>query len=355
MILGPQNKLDAYDFELPEDLIARYPRTERDQSRLLHYNLESQTLKHLYFSDIGELLKEGDILLRNNSQVMASRFYVSPIESSEPPYIEILLIKAQGAKWQAIAKPLRKIKTEGYYRLKNSQTLYISRLEHSNHQEISAQILVDFGSETEFQRAINEAAEMPIPPYLKRRAEAIDRERYQTVYAKNHDLGFSIAAPTAGLHFTKELISNLESKGIEFLDLTLHVGLGTFLPIKSQKITEHKMHSEYYEISNEVWQKILAAKKSKRRIIAVGTTATRALESAARQGSLQGETDIFIYPPYEFQIIDGLISNFHLPRSTLLLLVSAFAGSDTIKQIYSEAIQKSYRFFSYGDAMLLSR
>ncbi len=412
-----KTKLSEYDFDLPAELIASYPTSMRDESRLLHYNLESKSLKHLKFPDIKSLLRPGDILVRNVSKVLPVRFRIRGLTE-----IEILLLKQDDSKhrWQAIAKPLKKIR-DGIYKLSNSQEISISHIHpKSNSQEItinnfhsienlqatdnsktqsrsqssninkqpeiSAQLLIDFGSDEAFNRAINEAAEMPIPPYLKRNAEAIDKERYQTVYAQESSNGFSIAAPTAGLHFTQALLEEIKTLGIEILDINLHVGLGTFLPIKSESIETHKMHSEYYEIPEQTWAKILALKSqrldfnydnplsqrldnnsSERRIIAIGTTAARALESAARNAKLCGETDLFIYPKHHaktaaeiynqrqqnFRIIDGLLTNFHLPKSTLLLLVSAFAGEEEIKNIYKEAINERYRFFSYGDAMLL--
>ncbi len=341
------DELSAYDFDLPEELIARYPQEKRDQSRLLHYNLESKSLKHLAFSDITHLLKAGDLLVLNKTQVLASRFYLQPLD------IEILLLTRKGDQWEAIAKPLKKLKDGASYQLKNGQTVKITKLKQDASSEISPQILVNFGSEEDFNRAVREAAEMPIPPYLKRRAEEIDKERYQTIFAQDSASGFSIAAPTAGLHFSDEILTKLRTKGVEILELTLHVGLGTFLPIKSQTISGHKMHSEYYEISSETWQKILSAKSAGQRIISVGSTASRALESAAATGTLTGETDIYIYPPYKFKIIDGMLTNFHLPRSTLLLMVSALAGQEEILNIYKEAVIQRYRFFSYGDCMLL--
>ncbi len=360
------NELSAYDFDLPEELIASYPTAKRDQSRLLHYNLESKSLKHLNFTDITSILAPGDILVRNNSKVLPARFYVerardqdlTTTENSnqrkDQNKIEILLLKARAGSWEAIAKPLKKIKN-GEYLLSNGQSVQITRLDQPSSGEISAQILVDFGTDDDFTRAVNEAAEMPIPPYLGRQAEEIDRERYQTIYAQETDSGYSIAAPTAGLHFTDTVTEELRARGIKILDITLHVGLGTFLPVKSETITAHKMHSECYEIADNTWQQILSAPSEGKRSIAVGTTATRALESAARSGKLKAETDIFIYPHSEqsFKIIDGLITNFHLPRSTLLMLVSALAGREEILKIYKEAIAQRYRFFSYGDCMLL--
>ncbi len=356
MQLGPPkinstDELSAYDFDLPAELIARYPQEQRDKSRLLHYNLNSQTVKHLNFSDIGGLLKSGDVLVLNKTKVMPARFYVQALDRNiEVGCIEILLTGRRGDKWEAIAKPLKKLKDGEYYQLTNGQHILINRL--ANAGDMSPQVLVDFLGD--FDRAIAEAAEMPIPPYFKRHAEDIDKERYQTIYAEDSSSGFSVAAPTAGLHFTSEILESLQQMGVEILELTLHVGLGTFLPIKTDTISAHKMHSEYYEISPETWQKICTAKTQGRRVIGVGSTATRALESAARNGVLAGETDIYIYPPYDFKIINGMLTNFHLPRSSLLLMVAALTGSDEIMRVYDEAIKQHYRFYSYGDCTLIT-
>ncbi len=370
MVIGQTNKineLSAYDFDLPEELIASYPTDRRDQSRLLHYNLESKSLKHLNFADILSLLQPGDILVRNNSKVLPARFYIEALDrngllrfarNDEAIHkIEILLIKQRGELWEAIAKPLKKIK-DGEYLLTNGQQIQITKLLERDAGDISAQILVNFGEKDAFNKAIAEAAEMPIPPYLGRHAEDLDKDRYQTVYAQDTSSGHSIAAPTAGLHFTDEILEALKERGVKTLDLTLHVGLGTFLPVKSETITAHKMHSEYYEISEDTWRQINKAKTDGRRIIAVGTTACRALESAARSEKLSAETDIFIYPNDKsrddnFRIINGLLTNFHLPRSTLLMLVSTLAGREEMLNIYKEAVEQRYRFFSYGDCMLL--
>ncbi len=371
MQLGPPtinntDELSAYDFDLPAELIARYPQEQRDKSRLLHYNLNSQTIKHLNFSDIGGLLKSGDVLVLNKTKVMPARFYVQALDNSRNDPngsflrsrprvqnvndIEILLTSRRGDKWEAIAKPLKKLKDGEHYQLTNGQHILINRL--ANAGDMSPQVLVDFLGD--FDRAIAEAAEMPIPPYFKRHAEDIDKERYQTIYAEDSSSGFSVAAPTAGLHFSSEILESLQQMGVEILELTLHVGLGTFLPIKTDTISAHKMHSEYYEISPETWQKILSAKADSRRIIGVGSTATRALESAARNGILEGETDIYIYPPYNFKIINGMLTNFHLPRSSLLLMVAALTSRDEVMRVYDEAIKQHYRFYSYGDCTLIT-
>lgn len=342
-----------FDFELPEELIAQYPLDKRDESRLLHYSLEKRTIKHLKFIDIINILKKGDILVRNNTKVLPARLFVKPVITNHPEEnreIEILLIKAkdqkQLSKWEIIGKPFKRLKAGKSYVLNNAQEIKI--------EEEAGTKYADFGSEENFHKAINEAGSMPIPPYMKRSAEELDKSRYQTVYAREDiSSGLSIAAPTAGLHFTDEIFKELKNKGIEVLDTTLHVGMGTFLPIKTDNIHEHKMHAEYYEISPETWAKVTSAKAEGRRVISVGSTSTRCLEAAAQSGQLNGETDIFIYPGYKFQLVDGIITNFHLPKSTLILMISAFAGTEEILRAYAEAIEEKYRFYSYGDAMAL--
>lgn len=347
---------ETFRFNLPEQLIARYPLDKRDSSRLLHYSLESKTIKHLIFTDIISLFKKGDVLVRNNTKVLPARFFISPANSiklEQVPLIEILLIKPFDADyvWEILGKPYRKLFDNQKYLLSNGQEVLI--------REHNMLKYVDFYGTELFNKALTEAGNMPIPPYLQREAELVDQERYQTVYADQAQWG-SVAAPTAGLHFTDEIFKSLLEKGVEILDLTLHVGPGTFQPIKSEKIDEHKMHPERYSIDETVWAKIVSARKDGRRIISIGTTTTRCLETIARTGKLRGETDIFIYPKNfnslrtdEFRLVDGMITNFHLPGSTLLLLVSAFAGIDEIKKIYQEAIDLEYRFYSYGDCMFM--
>lgn len=337
--------IDNFNFHLPANLIAKYPLEKRSDSRLLVYDASSDKLEHKKFIDIIDLLQPGDILVRNNTKVLPARIFVT---NSTGAKIEILLIKnIKDQLWQIMAKPAKKLKHGQYYELENGLKLKIIRQDE--------ELLVDFGSEENYQKAISECGTMPIPPYMKRSAEELDKERYQTIFSKEHDTGVSVAAPTAGLHFTEKIDKALREKEVEILELTLHVGIGTFAPIKTENILEHKMHSEYYEISPEIWQQIQAAKKQNRRIIAVGSTSTRVLEAVAQTGELSGETDIFIYPGFEFKVIDGMVTNFHLPKSSLLVMISAFLGENTVKQIYQEAIKEKYRFYSYGDACLFLR
>lgn len=367
-------KTAEFDFNLPTELIAQYPLKERDQSRLLHYNPQSKSIKHLNFSDILSILEPGDILVRNTSKVLAARLFASAIgEDNQQSKTEILLIKpytkdsdGSGSKWQILGKPWKKLKDNHKYKLSNGQEIGIKEVQDNEGKTIK---LADFGSYEKFKEAVSEVGMMPIPPYMKREADSSDQDRYQTVYAEECTKGASIAAPTAGLHFTPEIFEKLSEKGIETLDISLHVGTGTFLPIKSEDISEHKMQAEEFSIKKSTWQKILEAKKAGRRVITIGSTSTRCLEALAQMqernelgstdssGSeselIHGSTDIFIYPGYKFKIADAILTNFHLPKSSLILLISAFIGKDELMRTYEEAINERYRFYSYGDCMLI--
>ena len=333
-------KLEDFNFDLPEQLIASYPLERRDQSRLLHYSCDTDSLEHKKFIDILSILKPGDLIVRNNSRVLAARFVVDTDTGSK---LEILLLDPiTKSSYKALAGNAKRIKAGRRYFLDNNQEIFIERQ--------GDDVLVDFGTEEKFNLAIDACGMMPIPPYMKRDAEEFDKQRYQTVYAREAG---SVAAPTAGLHFTHEIDQGLVAAGIEIAELTLHVGLGTFAPIKVDNVSEHKMHLEHYSISQNTWSKILQAKKQGRRIIAVGSTSTRVLESVARTGELTGATDIFISPGFEFKIIDGLITNFHLPKSSLIVLISALIGLEKVQELYQIAIQEKYRFYSYGDVCLL--
>ena len=346
--------ISDFDFDLPEELIARYPLEKRDESRLLHYNLESKSVQHKKFQDISQILESGDILVRNISRVLAARFFLyNPDKYTSKP-IEVLLIKAlnpEETKWSVLAKPGKKIKTEKQeLLLKSGEPVKIFRVE----QEDQDEFILEFKNISQMQKALEECGQMPIPPYLKREAEALDKDRYQTVYANKNSTGKSVAAPTAGLHFTDTVIENLKNKGIDFIDLNLDVGIGTFKPVSAEKVADHKMHSENYEIASQDWERIQQAKGEGKRIISIGTTSLRCLESIARSGEIKGSTDIYIYPGnFEFKVIDGLLTNFHLPKSTLILLVSAHMGIPECKEMYKAAIKEKYRFFSYGDCSLI--
>jgi S-adenosylmethionine:tRNA ribosyltransferase-isomerase len=380
--------IDDFDFELPEELVAKYPLDKRDNSRLLYYKREIQeapnpqgtisqelnkNIEHKSFKDICSILKAGDILVRNVTRVLAARFFVIDKEKPENKAIEILLVKENAEigvceqshnkeyRWTALAKPGKKIKTNprSYINSGSSEEIIIFKENAGNgakqrSSNEDGMMIVEFKSYEQFLNIITNHGTMPIPPYLQRSAEDSDKDRYQTVYSKQDSLGSSIAAPTAGLHFTEEIIQALTDKGVEFIDLNLDVGIGTFKPVSVSEVKDHKMHFETYEISPENWDKIQSAKAEGRRILAIGTTSLRCLESIAITGKLRGETDLYIYPGnFKFKIIDGLLTNFHLPKSTLLLLVSALIGTEECKTLYQIAVQERYRFFSYGDCCLL--
>jgi len=354
--------IDDFDFELPEDLVAKYPPEKRGDSRLLYYNRETQEAQsckvgHHTFNEISSFLKAGDVLVRNITRVLPARFFVIDKEKPLNKEIEVLLVKeVEPLRWLALVKPAKKIKSEPrLYQIQDSlyEVSICRTILEGESSELS--VLVEFPSLEIFLSIINHYALMPIPPYLQRKAENIDKERYQTVYSRDEKcLGTSIAAPTAGLHFTDEIIAQLSAMGVTFIDLNLDVGIGTFKPVSVSRVEDHKMHFETYSISEENWLQLQKAKAEGRRVIAVGTTSLRCLESVAMTGNLSGATNLFVYPGnFKFQVIDGLLTNFHLPKSTLLLLVSALIGIDKMKELYKIAIENKYRFFSYGDCCLI--
>lgn len=335
-------KLEDFNFELPEDLIAKFPCANRDESRMLVYDKSLKRIQHKSFKDILSYFNAGDILVRNQTKVLPARFYIQNQFGTE---IEILILKnIKEQIWTALAKPAKRLKQE-----RTSYTIQDRELEVFRED---GQIYVDFLTQANYEYVIQNLSEMPIPPYFKRSAEDLDKDRYQTVYAQDELEGYSVAAPTAGLHFTDEIFQELKEKGVEVLDLTLHVGLGTFLPVKTDDIKEHKMHSEYYRVDAKVWKKIKEAKSKGNKIFAVGSTSVRTLETLAITGELCGETEIYIYPGFEFKVVDAMLTNFHLPKSSLLMMISAFLTLDEVKAIYAEAIEEKYRFFSYGDCCL---
>lgn len=338
-------QLKDFYYDLPEELIAQDPLEDRTSSRLMVINRESGDISHHIFKDIIEYLNPGDCLVINNTKVIPARLY--GIKQDTGARIEVLLLKRRENNiWETLVRPGRKAKPGtvldfGEGLLKGT---VIDVVDEGNR-------LIQFEYEGVFEEILDKLGQMPLPPYITH--ELKDKNRYQTVYAVHEG---SAAAPTAGLHFTKELLQAIEDKGIEIANVTLHVGLGTFRPVKAENILEHHMHSEYYCIEKEEADKINKAKDTGKRVIAVGTTSVRTLESAAVDGRVSetsGNTEIFIYPGYEFKIIDALITNFHLPESTLLMLVSALAGREKIMEAYEEAVREKYRFFSFGDAMFI--
>ena len=338
-------KTSDFDYILPENLIAQTPVYPRDTSRLLVYNRKADTVEHKHFYDIIDYLREGDVLVRNNTKVLPARMFAYTPNGGK---VEILLLKRFDLnEWEVLVKPGKKARVGAKLTISNELSLEVlSTIEESG----SRRVRFDYSGV--FEDVISRVGEMPLPPYITEKLK--DQARYQTVYAK---VDGSAAAPTAGLHFTDELIEKIKAKGVEIVDVLLHVGLGTFRPVKTDDILSHHMHSEYYEISPESAEKINKAKKEGRRIIAVGTTSVRTLESASDENgfvkAVKDNTEIFIYPPYKFKCVESLITNFHLPKSTLLMLVSSLSTREKMLEIYNIAVAHEYRFFSFGDACLI--
>lgn len=340
-------KTSDFDYELPEELIAQHPAAQRDHSRLLVMDKFTGAVEHRVFRDIVNYLHAGDVLVLNNTKVIPARIF--GVKEGGTAKIEVLLLKRDDDlpnTWEVLVHPGKRAKVGTVIDFGEG------RLKGEVIANTSAGRKVTFHFDGIFEEILEELGTMPLPPYIHEQLE--DQNRYQTVYAK---VDGSAAAPTAGLHFTTELLETLRQNGVEIEEVLLHVGLGTFKPVSEEDIEDHEMHSEYYEISQETADRINKAKAEGRRIISVGTTSTRALESAAKDGRLQagsGWTNIFIYPGYKWQIIDGLITNFHLPKSTLMMLVSALSTREHILAAYKEAVAQRYRFFSFGDAMFIN-
>ncbi len=340
-------KTSDFYYDLPKELIAQTPVEPRDSSRLLVLNRNDSSINHRHFYDIVDYIHEGDLLVANDSRVLPARIY--GIKDETGARVEFLLLKQiSGNRWETLCKPGKKAREGAKFTFGDG----ILKAEIAEVKDDGNRI-VDFECIDNIFAALDKIGQMPLPPYIT--AELKDKERYQTVYS--HELG-SAAAPTAGLHFTSELMDKIQAKGAKIAYVTLHVGLGTFRPVKVDDVTNHKMHSEHYEIPEETAKLINETKKNGGRVIAVGTTSCRTLESVATYfGEIKpcsGYTDIFIYPGYDFKVLDGLITNFHLPESTLIMLVSAFAGYDNIMNAYKTAVEEKYRFFSFGDAMFIS-
>lgn len=332
--------LESYNYELPEELIAQTPIEPRDSSRLMVIDKKNQTIKHEVFRNITEYLNEGDLLVVNNTKVIPARLYGHKETGAK---IEILLLEKLGIenRWKALVKPGNKIKTNNILVFDNELKAKVIE-----HLDDGSRVLEFIGEDV--WKKINSIGEMPLPPYIHKKLE--NKNRYQTKYAKVEG---AVAAPTAGLHFTPDLLNKLKEKGISVGEVTLHVGLGTFRPVNTKDIRDHDIHEEYYSISKELLSKISKTKKNGKRVVAVGTTVVRTLESYAKTNKLSGNTNIYIYPPYEFKVVDALITNFHLPKSSLLMLVSAFSGYNFTMNFYNEAVKEKYRFFSFGDSMFI--
>jgi S-adenosylmethionine:tRNA ribosyltransferase-isomerase len=344
----PYTTADFY-YDLPEGLIAQTPAEPRDSSRLMVLNRADGSLTHRTFRDVTEYLQKGDLLVINDSRVIPARMYGVKEESGIE--IEVVLLKDRGLdEWECLVRPGRRCKP-GTVIIFGNGLLRATVKESTPEGNRIITFEYDKGGENFFS-LLDRVGQMPLPPYITEKLK--DRDRYQTVYAKERG---SAAAPTAGLHFTTELLEKIKGMGVEVVPVMLHVGLGTFRPVKVEKVTEHVMHTEYFSVSKEAADKINAAKKEGRRVICVGTTSCRTVESAATAkgeiSATSGETGIFIYPGYDFKIVDALITNFHLPESTLLMLVSALADRDTVLDAYKTAVKEQYRFFSFGDAMLI--
>ena len=338
------NVSDFY-YDLPEELIAQTPIEKRDESRLMVLNRDKQTIEHKTFKDIIDYLEPGDCLVRNNTKVIPARLYGKKATGAKTEFL--LLNRIEGDIWECIVRPGHKLKpgTEVEFGEGILKGTVLDIMPGGTRK-------VEFKYEGIFNEILDQIGLMPLPPYIHESLK--DKDRYQTVYAKYDG---SAAAPTAGLHFTPELFEKIKAKGIEVANVTLHVGIGTFRPVKVENVEEHHMHSEHFYIKQEDVDKINTAKKNGKRVIAVGTTSCRVLETIADENGMvkatEGDTQIFIYPGYKYKCLDGLVTNFHLPESTLIMLVSALAGRDYIMKAYNEAVKERYRFFSFGDAMLI--
>lgn len=339
-------KTSDFYYELPEELIAQHPVEKRTDSRLMILDKTTGEIEHKHFRSIIEYLYKGDTLVLNDTRVLPARIFGTRKGKEEK--IEFLLLKKmESNQWETLVKPGKKAKVGNIIEFGNG--LLVGEIASIGEEGTR---IIRFKYNGIFEEILDKLGEMPLPPYIKEKLE--DKERYQTVYSKNPG---SAAAPTAGLHFTNELLKDIQEKGVDIVYLTLHVGLGTFRPVKVENLLDHHMHSEYYNISDESANIINRAKSRGSRIISVGTTTTRTLETIARENGfikgISGWTDIFIYPGYEFKIVDSLITNFHLPESTLMMLVSALSSKDIILNAYDVAVKEKYRFFSFGDAMFI--
>ena len=347
-------KLSHFQFELPEELLAEYPSEHRDEARLMVLNREKQTIEHKLFKDVIDYFDEDDVMILNNTKVFPSRLFGNKEKTGAR--IEVFLLRELNEEqrlWDVLVDPARKIRIGNKLYFGTDDMLVAEVIDNTTSRGRTLRFLYD-GSYREFRAKLQELGETPLPKYIKREVTPEDEERYQTIFAKNEG---AVAAPTAGLHFSKHLLKRLEIKGVKFAEVTLHVGLGTFNPVEVEDLSKHKMDSEEVTIDGMTANTINIAKKNKKRICAVGTTAMRAIESSvSSSGTLNdfdGWTNKFIFPPYEFSIANCMITNFHTPKSTLLMMASAFAGHDFIKKAYDEAIKEKYKFYSYGDAMLI--
>ncbi len=347
-------KLSHFSFDLPADLLAEYPSEHRDEARLMVLNRAEQTIEHKHFKDLIDYFEEDDVIILNNTKVFPARLFGNKEKTGAR--IEVFLLRELNPDqrlWDVLVDPARKIRIGNKLYFGDDDTLVAEVIDNTTSRGRTLRFLYD-GSYHDFRKKLKELGQTPLPKYIKRDVEPEDEERYQTIYAKNEG---AVAAPTAGLHFSRHLLKRLEIKGVQFAEITLHVGLGTFNPVEVEDLSKHKMDSEEIKIDRFAVHTINEALEKKKRICAVGTTVMRAVESSvSSSGTLnefEGWTNKFIFPPYEFSIANCMITNFHTPKSTLLMMASAFAGHEFIKKAYDEAIKENYRFYSYGDAMLI--
>ena len=347
-------KLSNFNFELPIDLLAEHPVEHRDESRLMVLHRDTQSIEHKLFKEVTEFFNEGDVMVLNNTKVFPARLIGNKEKTGAQ--IEVFLLRELNKEqrlWDVLVDPARKIRIGNKLYFGDDETLVAEVIDNTTSRGRTLRFLFD-GTYEQFRDKLKNLGQTPLPKYIKREEESFDRERYQTIYAKHEG---AVAAPTAGLHFSKHLLKRLEIKGVDLAEITLHVGLGTFNPVEVEDLSKHKMDSEELIIDDNAVSIVNKAKSNNNKICAVGTTSMRGLESSVSSNnslnSFQGWTHKFIFPPYNFKIGDAMITNFHLPKSTLLMMVSAFAGHDFIKEAYQEAIKEKYRFYSYGDAMLI--
>lgn len=347
-------KLSHFNFNLPQELLAEYPAENRDEARLMVLNRKDQTIEHKMFKDLIDYFEPKDVMVLNNTKVFPARLYGNKEKTGAR--IEVFLLRELNSEtrlWDVLVDPARKIRIGNKLYFGDDESLVAEVIDNTTSRGRTLRFLYD-GSYDEFRQKLNDLGETPLPKYIKRDTEPEDEERYQTIYAKNEG---AVAAPTAGLHFSKHLMKRLEIKGVDFAEITLHVGLGTFSPVEVEDLSKHKMDSEEAYITKQATEVINNGITNKRRICAVGTTVMRALESSVSSdrtlNEFRGWTNKFIFPPYDFSIANCMITNFHTPKSTLLMMISAFAGHDFVKEAYAEAVKEKYKFYSYGDAMLI--
>ncbi|AEA42924.1 S-adenosylmethionine--tRNA ribosyltransferase-isomerase [Fluviicola taffensis DSM 16823] len=347
-------KLSEFSFDLPDELIAEYPSEHRDEARLMVIHRETGKIEHRLFKDIINYFGEGDVMIMNNTRVFPARMYGNKEKTGAK--IEVFLLRElnrESLLWDVLVDPARKIRIGNKLYFGDDDSLVAEVIDNTTSRGRTLRFLFD-GPYEEFKAKITELGETPLPKYIKREVEETDEERYQTIYAKEEG---AVAAPTAGLHFSRELLKRLELKGINFAEVTLHVGLGTFRSVEVEDLTKHKMDSEQVIITDKAARIVNEAKKNKKRVCAIGTTSMRAVETSVSTDNMlkafDGWTNKFIFPPYDFSIADSLVTNFHTPLSTLLMMISAFCGHDLMMEAYHEAIKEKYKFYSYGDAMLI--